>query len=345
MTHYETLGIQRNSTEEEIKKAYRKKAHECHPDKNPGNKEKEEEFKQVSAAYEILSNAQSRQKYDISLGGPRADIRTDEYASQVINDIFGPFSRRARDAARSHSPLDKPGDDLETHLIISFKESISGVKKEIEVPSKEICKECFGTGAATGTRVVPCNACAGTGSFTDVYGIGIKRCPVCKGRRVNALNPCKPCKGNGTSEFSRKILVSVPANIADNQVIRLPGQGMPGNPAGDLMITVRVEAMQGVRRKGNDIEIDCEVPIKLMVKGGILSVDTPYDTHHEIEIPPCSKSGRHVVLTGQGFKEIHSSKRGNLVFVTHAKLPKAMNERACNLFDELMNELERSNSL
>lgn len=344
MNYYELLDLTPQSTPDDIKKAYRKKAHEFHPDKNQGDKSKEEMFKKISEAYEVLSNPEKKRRYDISLN-PTQGIRPEDVVSNMMNDIFGPFARRARDAARAAVVNERPGEDIEIGIQISFIETITGCIKNIRVPIKVNCEKCTGSGAKPGTKVVPCNACNGTGSFVDMFGIGQKKCPVCRGKRARPLDPCASCNGAGSAIGSKDIQVNIPAGISGGQVIRLAGAGESGNPAGDLMIQVTVIPHPQVRRDNLDIVCETEVPLDLMVTGGPHAYTTPYSQHQELMVPPNTKSGSALRCKGQGFKELHSSRRGDLVVIVHPKLPTKMTDKALDLWNQLWQELKSTNSI
>lgn len=344
MNYYEMLGLSPKCTPEEIKKAYRKKAHEYHPDKNPGDKAKEDLFKEISTAYETLSNPERRERYDLTLN-IRPGMRPEDVIDNMMNDMFGPFARRARDAARAASTIDRPGDDIEVKIGITFSDSVHGCVNNVSVPSKILCQQCRGTGAKPGTKINVCSSCSGTGNFVDLFGIGTKKCPVCRGRRMKALDPCLECSGLGFKEGSRIIQVNVPAGIANGQIIRLAGQGDPGSPAGDLLIMVQVVACSGVVREGLDIVCEVVVPLEVMVIGGSFAVDTEFKTHYDFVVPPNSKSGSRVRIKNAGFKEFHSNRKGDVVMVLHPKLPTKLTDKALSLWNEFIGECKQTNSL
>ncbi len=288
--YYEVLGVNKNATDEELKKAYRRLAKQYHPDANPNNKaEAEAKFKEVNEAYETLSNPQKRQMYDqFGPDGPQASgfgtaggpFGNGTYTYSTGFDGFGDFSDlgdifssffgggfgSSRGANRQNGP--RKGADLQYDLEISFEESFLGTERYVTINRKETCPTCHGNGAKPGTKPETCTVCHGTGQIKQVQTtiLGqmqtMRTCSNCHGTGKVIKEPCETCKGRGTVKNGVRLSVKIPAGVADNQTIVLRGEGEPGEnggPKGDLYIAVHVKTHRLYSRKGNNVF--CEIPI------------------------------------------------------------------------------------
>lgn len=354
--YYEILGISRDASPEEIKKAYRRLAIKYHPDRNPDNsKEAEEKFKEVSEAYKILSDPEKRQIYDqyghagleaeVGAGTGFGGFGFDPFKifEEVFGrgsfggDIFGDFfGRRAR--AREA----QPGSDLHYTLEISFEEAAFGTEKEIRIDRYEPCSSCEGSGIKPGSEPETCPTCKGSGYVSVSQGFfSISRtCTQCQGRGTIIRDPCRQCRGAGRTRTTRKIKVRIPAGIDHGAHLRLGGQGeagLHGGPPGDLYVSLRVKPHPIFERDGNNII--CEVPISFAqaALGGKVSVPT-LNGKVKLTIPPATQTNKIFRLKGRGIPYLHSSSRGDQLVKVVVETPVSLNEEQKELlrkFDEL----------
>ena len=277
--YYDVLGVGKGASEDEIKKAFRKKAKEYHPDLNPNNKENEAKFKEVNEAYEVLSNAEKRAKYDSfghaafeQGGGPSYSSsgftggfegfgNVEDIFETFFGGGFGGSSRRARNGPQK-------GNDLRYDLRITFEEAAFGVKKELEFPKDATCSECHGNGAKSPDDVETCKTCGGTGTVQQVQNTPFGRfantrtCDACKGQGKIIKDPCAKCRGRGTVRVNRKINITIPAGIDTGQVISIPGEGEPGKkggPSGDLYVYITVSPHKLFKREGYNLLLEMPV--------------------------------------------------------------------------------------
>ena len=372
--YYEVLGVNRNATDEELKKAYRKLAKKYHPDANPDNKkEAEEKFKEVNEAYETLSDPQKRRMYDQfgpdgpqgfgggSGQGPFGQGGYYSYSSSGFNgfddfgdlgDIFSSFfggGFGGRSSSRKQNGPRK-GADLNLRMEITFEQAYSGVEKEITVTRNETCDNCHGTGAKPGTSVTKCTTCNGTGQVTQVQNTILgqmqtrRTCTVCHGTGEIIKEPCEVCHGNGTVRKQPRIKVKIPAGIDDNQTVVLRGEGEPGEkggPKGDLYITVRIKKHSIFTRSGNNVM--CEVPITITqaTLGADLEIPMVDGTKVVYKIPDGTQTGTKFVIRNKGFKSVNSSSTGDFVFTVKVQTPKRLTKEQRELLVQLaktMNE-------
>ena len=377
--YYEVLGVDKNVSEEDLKKAYRKLAKKYHPDANPDNKkEAEEKFKEVSEAYETLSDPQKRRMYDQfgpdgpqgfggGAGGPGGGYYSytgsgfngfsgfDGFGSDFgdIGDIFSSFfgggsGFGSRTRQRSAGP--KKGRDLKYNLDVTFEEAYSGVKKEITIMREEECPTCHGTKAKPGTKTSTCAACHGSGRVTQTVSTILgqmqttKTCPECDGEGTKIEEKCPDCKGKGTIRKTVKIKISIPAGIDNDQTIVLKGEGesgTKGGPKGDLYVVVTVRNHRVFKRQGNTVI--CEVPITFTqaTLGANLKIPMVDGTEETYQIPVCTQSGTKFTIKGKGFKAVNSTYQGDFVFVVNVQIPKRLTTEQRDLLTKLaktMNE-------
>lgn len=377
--YYEVLGVDKNVSEEDLKKAYRKLAKKYHPDANPDNKkEAEEKFKEVSEAYETLSDPQKRRMYDQfgpdgpqgfggGAGGPGGGYYSytgsgfngfsgfDGFGSDFgdIGDIFSSFfgggsGFGSRTRQRSAGP--KKGRDLKYNLDVTFEEAYSGVKKEITIMREEECPTCHGTKAKPGTKTSTCAACHGSGRVTQTVSTILgqmqttKICPECGGEGTKIEEKCPDCKGKGTIRKTVKIKISIPAGIDNDQTIVLKGEGesgTKGGPKGDLYVVVTVRNHRIFKRQGNTVI--CEVPITFTqaTLGANLKIPMVDGTEEIYPIPEGTQSGTKFTIKGKGFKAVNSTYHGDFVFVVNVQIPKRLTTEQRDLLTKLaktMNE-------
>ena len=334
--YYEVLGVEKTATDEELKKAYRKLAKKYHPDANPDNKkEAEEKFKEVSEAYENLSDPQKRRMYDQfghdgpqGFGGGPGGNGYYSYSTSGfdgfsdfgdLGDIFssffgGGFGGQRANSRRNNGP--RKGEDLNLSIDISFEESFLGTEKEIIVTRQEACIECNGTGAKRGTNPVKCPTCNGTGQVTSYQNTILGRvqttrpCNDCRGTGEIIKEPCEHCHGKGTVRKTPKVKVKIPAGINDNQTVVLRGEGNPGvkgGPSGDLYITVRVRKSSIYRREGNNVYCDIPVTITQATLGAELDIPMVDGSKEKYKIPEGTQTGTAFTIRSKGFKSINST--------------------------------------
>ena len=370
--YYEILGVSKSATDDELKKAFRKKAKQWHPDANPNNKkEAEAKFKEVNEAYEVLSNPQKRQMYDqfgtadpqqagFGAGGPFGggngyySYSTSDFGDfGDLGDIFssffgGGFGGQRSSSRRNNGP--RKGEDLNIGIDISFEESFLGVEKEIIVTRQETCSHCNGTGAKKGTNPIKCPTCNGTGNVTSYQNTILGRvqtrrtCSDCHGTGEIIKEPCENCHGKGTIRKSPKVKIKIPAGINDNQTVVLRGEGNPGvkgGPAGDLYITVRVRKSSIFKRDGNSVYCDIPVTITQATLGAELEIPMVDGSKEKYKIPEATQTGTQFTIRGKGFKSINSSMQGNLIFRVVVQTPKKLTKEQRDLLMALaktMNE-------
>lgn len=352
--YYEVLGVGRDATAEEIKKSYRRLALKYHPDRNPGNKEAEEKFKEVAEAYAILSDPEKRAQYDQfghSLGGSGFQgFRGFEESFRGFEDIFGDlfddfFGTGAGTRGRGRSGAQR-GSDLEASVEITLEEAYRGKEITLEIPRRERCHSCQGTGAAPGTKKSVCPECRGTGELRMTQGFfSLRRtCPRCQGEGEKIEKPCPSCKGRGRVARSRKLNVKIPAGIDTDSRLKIPGEGEVGErggPAGDLYVRVGVKPHPIFNRQGNDIYCDLLIPFTVAALGGEIEVPT-LDGKVRLKIPPGTPSGKILRLREKGMPLVHHGGRGDQFVRIEIEVPARLNEREKSLLQELARERKDS---
>ncbi len=351
--YYEVLGVDRSATPEELKKAYRGLARKLHPDVNKEDPKAEEKFKEVSEAYEVLSDEQRRANYDRfghddpmqGAGGGAGGFGG--FSGQDFggfNDIFDMFFGGGG-GGRSRGP--QRGADLEYQLTIDFKDAAFGLKKEIEIPRTETCDVCTGTGAKPGTKVETCATCHGSG-MQEVYTntplgrmVNRRTCPTCRGSGKKISTPCTECKGQGTVRRRRKIEINIPAGVDTGTRMRVTGAGEAGDrgaPSGDLYIVIRVNTHDFFKREGNDIY--CEVPITFVqaALGDEITVPTLYG-RETLRVPEGTQTGTLFHLRSKGMPKLGNGvSKGDQHVRVIVQTPSKLTDRQKELFRELSRE-------
>jgi len=320
--YYKILGVPRDASLEDIKRAFRQLAKKYHPDANPGDKECEEKFKEISVAYDVLSDPQKREIYDtygeegLSSSGFRYDTGFDPFErfSDIFEDIFADtfdgFFGRTRESRRGSR-----GRDLRYDLNITFNEAVNGVEKLIEIPKMEICEDCKGTGASKGTALKTCPKCGGKGNI--VYSQGFfsisQTCNKCNGTGKIIESICNVCEGEGRVRRIKKIKVNIPAGVDDGSTLRLAKEGEPGERggrSGDLYIVLHVEKHPIFERDGSDII--CEVPISFTEAALGAEIEVPsLNGLIKMKIPPGTHSGKVFRLKNKGIIDLKTNIRGD----------------------------------
>ncbi|KQV75013.1 molecular chaperone DnaJ [Aeromicrobium sp. Root344] len=338
---YKVLGVKKDASQDDIKKAYRKLARDNHPDSNPGNKAAEERFKEVSEAYAVLSSKDKRKEYDEQrtlfgqFRGGNAGFRPPGGPGQPdfdVSDLFGGlFGGRAR--GRQRQPQPRKGDDLETEATITFEQAVEGATLPLRMTSDEPCTNCHGTGAKPGTVPKVCSTCQGSGMVTGTAG-GLfamtEPCDQCRGRGLIVEHPCDVCRGSGRAPSSRTLNVKVPAGVKDGQRIRLKGKGGKGDaggPAGDLFLVVHVEPHKLFGRKGDHLTITVPVAFDEAALGAQIQVPTLDGPPVRIKIPAGTPNGRTFRATGKGAMK-KAGGRGDLLVTVEVQVPTELPDEA-----------------
>jgi molecular chaperone DnaJ len=352
--YYEVLGVNRDASENEIKKAYRKLAMKYHPDRNAGDKKAEEKFKEVNEAYEILSDKDKRTRYD-QFGHAGVDDSAGGFGrasgfgfDDIFSDIFDMFSGGGFSSGRNRKGPQK-GNDLKYEIEIEFEEAAFGVEKEIKVSRQEECSDCHGTGAKPGTTKKTCSNCNGTGEVRYAQKtplgqfVNVRTCDVCHGEGTIIEEPCSSCKGTGYTLKDKKIQIKIPAGVDTGSVIPLRGEGEPGlrgGPRGDLYVVIQVKPHPIFKRDGNDVI--CEIPITFVqaTLGDELIVPT-LDGKIKYKIPEGTQSATVFRIKGKGIPRIRGYGRGDLYIQVIVEIPKKLNEKQKEMlrkFADIMGE-------
>lgn len=359
--YYEILEVSREVTTTELKRAYRKKALEYHPDRNPGNPEAEERFKVCAEAYAVLSDPQKRQMYDrfghAGLGGAGAPGFGDigDVFSQfqdIFGDLFGGaggfgfggFGRRRHDP---NAPL--RGSDVRTDLRLSLREAAFGTTKQIDLSHPSPCEACRGTGAKNG-ELVSCATCGGRGQVARAQGAFVlsTTCPTCRGRGVRAEQACEECEGTGQVDTERVVKVNVPPGVDTGQSLRLSGRGQEGargGPAGDLYVTVHVDRDEVFERRGSDLAQRVPVTYPQAALGAKLEVpafEEDEDAVQTLKVPSGTQPGDTIVIRGGGVPRLNGRARGDLLCIVEIEVPKRLSREQKRLLKDLGRTFEPS---
>ncbi len=364
--YYEVLGVPRGASKEEIKKAYRKLAIKYHPDKNPGDKEAEEKFKEATEAYEVLADDKKRQAYD-QFGFAGVEGMTgaggggfQDYSSvfRDFEDIFGDFTgffdsffgggrRRRSTSSRSRGTR---GADLRYDLEIPFLDAVFGTQVEISFTRNETCPVCHGSGAESGSGRKICPTCGGTGQVRRSSGFFsiATTCPTCNGEGEIIENPCRNCGGTGLVRKKKKLKVKIPAGIENGKRINIPGQGDSGpngGPAGDLYVYIHVKPHEYFERDGYDVY--CAIPISIAqaTLGAEIFVPTLDGKRARVKIPAGIQNGKMLRLKNEGIPHLHNSnRRGDMYIKLIVQIPTKLSSKAKELLREFSNVVGENNS-
>jgi molecular chaperone DnaJ len=349
--YYELLGLSKGASADEIKKAYRAKAKELHPDRNADNPNAEAQFKEVNEAYDVLKDADKKAAYDRfghaafegGMGGGGRPSGQGDFTSafsDVFDDLFGDFMGGGRRSGGRNRAT--RGSDLRYNLRVSLEEAYTGLQKSIKVPTSVQCGSCNGTGAESGSEPTTCPTCSGMGKVRATQGFFTveRTCPTCSGLGQMIKNPCRSCSGAGRVEKDRSLSVNVPAGVETGTRIRLSGEGeagMRGGPAGDLYIFIEVEEHKIFNRDG--LNLFCRVPVSMSsaALGGDIEVPTIDGGRSRVKIPQGSQSGRQMRLRGKGMPAIKSSHSGDMFIELAVETPVNLTSRQ----KELLREFEK----
>jgi molecular chaperone DnaJ len=355
---YELLGVSRQASEDDLKRAYLRLARELHPDANPGNTRAEEQFKKVNLAYETLRDPERRRQYDMfgleglrGMAGAGAGGAGDPFAGfgGGLGDLFDAFfggggggmggmagGNRARSGPRK-------GEDAEAAMTLEFAEAVFGVHRDLTVRLPQTCETCLGTGARPGTTPITCSVCQGAGEVRRVRQsilgqmVTATPCPRCGGTGEEITSPCPDCRGEGRRREERTFVVEVPAGVDDSQTLRLPGRGaggLRGGPAGDLYVHLRVRSHPTITRRGTDLLAVVHVAATQAALGTSLAFET-LDGEEQLTIPHGTQSGRELRLRSQGVPHLQGRGRGDLIVTVVVDTPTDLNKEQEELLRQL----------
>jgi len=361
--YYEVLGVPENASDKELSRAYKKLAKQFHPDANAGNKDAEERFKEISAAYDVLGDSEKRKEYDevrrmVAAGvgpggaggfGPGGFGQTfhfesggdDGFLSDLLGGMFSGGGRRARGRSGPSGP--QRGHDLETELYLSFDDAVHGVTSTVRFRSDAMCHTCHGSGAAPGTSPETCPQCHGTGTIAVDQGpfSFSQVCPTCGGRGQVVPDPCPTCHGVGVEVRDREVKVRIPAGVADGQRIRVKGRGGAGHrggPAGDLYVIVHVAPHAVFGRNGNDLTLRLPVTFAEATLGSNVKVPT-LDGQVTVRIPSGTPSGKVLRVRGKGIMP-NGKGAGDLLVTVDVQVPTALTDEQREAVEQLTRVLD-----
>ncbi len=356
--YYDVLGVTKGASPEEVKKAYRQKAKELHPDRNAGNPNAESQFKEVNEAYDVLKDADKKAAYDRyghaafeggmggrpGGGGGHSDFGS--AFSDVFEDLFGDFMG-GRGGGQSRSRAQR-GSDLRYNLRITLEEAYKGVQKTINVPSSQTCDVCRGTGAEGGAEPTSCPTCSGMGKVRAQQGFFTveRTCPTCSGMGQIIKNPCRSCGGQGRIEKERALSVNIPAGVDNGNRIRLEGEGeagMRGGPSGDLYIFIEVKNHSIFQRDG--AHLFCRVPVSMTTAalGGEVEVPTIDGGRSRVKVPGGAQSGKQLRLRAKGMPALRGGGVGDMVIELAIETPVNLTSRQKELLREFEKLSEENN--
>jgi molecular chaperone DnaJ len=335
---YEVLGVSKNASQDELKKAYRKLVREVHPDRNPGN---EERFKEVQGAYDVLSDPEKRKQYDRfgsadGQPGPGAGT-TFDFGDFDLGDIFGGIFNRG--GARQQPQRGQRGNDVEVEVRVSFEDALKGVQTTVPVQLELACHTCHGTGAAPGTAPTVCPKCNGSGVVATSQGLFALQqpCPQCRGMGSIVQTPCPTCHGAGRERRTKRYTVKIPAGVKDGTRIKLKGKGeagFGGAAAGDLYVVTRVEPSKIYERRGDDLVVTVPVSFPTAALGGTVEAPTPGGAV-SLKIPAGTEDGKLLRIKGRGAPRLKGDGQGDVLARVRIEVPKKMNKKQRELLEEL----------
>ena len=347
--YYEILGVGRQATDQELKSAYRKLAMQYHPDRNPGDSEAEERFKELNEAYGVLSNTETRERYNrFGHAGVGSSAASAPWGNQgfggfeeIIGDLFGDLFGGGRGGTRRGGA--QRGSDLRYDMEITLEQAASGHRTQIEIPRLESCETCAGSGAAAGSAPVPCATCGGAGQvrFQQGFFSVSRTCHQCRGAGRTIPNPCRTCQGAGRRERQHRLEVRIPAGVDTGSRLRLSGEregGVGGGPAGDLYVVLHVKEHDLFERQENNLYIQVPITFSQAALGAQIQVPT-LDGEEELTIPEGTQTGTIFRLKGKGIVALQGNGYGDLFVVTTITTPSKVTREMKKLFEQL-SELE-----
>ncbi len=348
---YDTLGVSKTASSDEIKKAYRKLAREYHPDRNPGDAASEERFKEIQGAYDVLSDDEKRKAYDrfgatngrgpTMPGGGNFNVDFGNFDIGDLGDLFGGIfggGRGGGTAQRGRRQAVR-GDDVEVDVQLSFEDSLRGAEVKVPVELTTACRDCGGTGAQPGTAPVICPECNGRGVKAESQGLFAlsQPCPRCRGNGTVIERPCPHCNGSGRERRIKTYTVKIKPGVKDGTKIRLKGKGEAGSnggPAGDLVVVTRVATSPTYERRGDDLVVQVPVSFPTAALGGSVEVPTP-EGAVSLKVPAGSEDGKLLRIKGRGAPRLSGSGKGDVLARIRIQVPKRVNKKERELLEEL----------
>ena len=344
---YEALGVSKTASQDEIKKAYRKLVRECHPDRNPGDKEAEDRFKEVQGAYDVLSDPEKRKQYDAfgsadgRRGGPGPGGGNFNFDFGDLGDLFGGFGGLGDifGGGRQQRPASARGANIEAQVNLSFEDALRGLEARIPVDVEAACRECGGSGSEAGTSPKVCPECRGRGVTVESQGMfGLSQtCARCGGSGTVIEKPCRRCGGSGRERRTKQYTVKIPPGVKDGTRIRLKGKGeagFGGGPPGDLYVVTRVGDSPLYSRRGDDLVVDVPVTFADAALGTEVEVPTP-EGRVSLKVPAGSESGKLLRIKGRGAPKLKGGGRGDVLARLKIAVPKKPNKKERELLEQL----------
>jgi molecular chaperone DnaJ len=333
--YYEVLGVDRNASTDDIKRAYRKMAMKYHPDRNPGDEEAESKFKEAAEAYEVLSEPQTRQRYDQFGHEGLRGTSSHDFSRMDIGDIFSMFEDifggglGGMGGGRRRRGGPSRGYDLQTRLELTLEDAATGVQRDVEFTRMDRCETCSGSGAKPGTQPETCQTCGGQGQVMMRQGFFqmVRTCPECSGSGKFIRDKCSDCGGSGQKPRQRLISVTIPAGIQEGQAVRVPGEGEPsqnGGPPGDLHVAVTVADHPLFEREGQTLVMRMPISFAQAALGAELKVPTIDGEEVSVTIPRGSQHGDTLTVRGRGMPSLRSGDRGEMILVLLIEVPKKL---------------------
>jgi molecular chaperone DnaJ len=342
---YDTLGVPKNASRDEIKKAYRKLARKHHPDANAGDKGAEERFKEIQHAYDVLSDTEKRKAYDrfgaqngrAAPGGANVDFGNIDFGD--LGDLFGGLFGGRGPGGRPQQRQPQRGSDVEAEVHLSFEDSLHGIEAKVPVELMTACSQCGGTGAQPGTAPVICPECNGRGVKVESQGLFAlsQPCPRCRGNGTVIEQPCPKCKGSGRERRIKTYTVKIKPGVKDGTRIRLKGKGEAGSnggPAGDLIVLTRVTVSPMYERRGDDLVVQVPVSYATAALGGSVEVPTP-EGPVSLKIPAGSEDGKLLRIKGRGAPKLSGTGKGDVLARVRIEVPKRVSKKERELLEQL----------
>jgi molecular chaperone DnaJ len=339
---YEAIGVPKNASPEEIKKAYRRLARQYHPDKNPGDEAAETRFKEVQHAYDVLSDPEKRKQYDRfgerngqpGHGGPT----NFDFGDLDLGDIFGGLFGGGRGRTQGRPQRGQRGADVEVDVRVSFEDALRGLEATVPVELELACHTCHGTGAAPGTAPKRCPECKGAGVVATSQGLFALQqpCPRCRGNGTVVETPCETCRGSGRERRTKRYTVRIPAGVKDGTKIKLKGKGEAGwggAPAGDLFVVTRVEPSELYERRGDDLVLEVPVTLDEAALGATVEIPTPYG-RVSLKVPAGSQDGKLLRVKGRGAPRLKGDGRGDLLARLRVTVPAKLTKKQREALEE-----------
>lgn len=342
--YYETLGVSKTATQDELKKAYRKLAMQYHPDRNPDNKEAEAKFKEINEAYEVLKDEQKRAAYDRyghqaftgGMGGGAGgnpfngfDFTGAGFAD-VFSDIFSEFTGQGRSRQRSYA---ERGEDIRYDVTMTLEEAFAGIEKEINITTSKECEQCHGHGTADGKEAPVCATCNGTGKVRTQQGgffVFETTCPQCRGTGRVVLEKCKKCRGTGKEKIEKSLKIKIPAGIENGTRMRVSGEGevgKHGGPKGDLYVFITVKHHDTYERNGADLFVETPISMAKAALGGSFKLKGIDGEGIEVEVKPGTQPGDRLRLKGKGMRYMNADRRGDLFVQFKVIIPSKLTDK------------------